>query len=252
MSIRWGLIGASTIAKQYMIAAIRNQPDGEIAAVMSSSPERAAAYAREQGIPAGVSSLPDLLATDIDAVYISTTNELHLEQALAAASAGKHVLCEKPLALTAADARRIVAACKDAGVVLRHGDGPAQCDLYGARDVWVFEDGGKYYMHYDAAGPDAWLAALATSHDLVHWTKHGTVLQLGQPGDGDAKSASYGVTYFDAGVWHMFYLGTPHTTPPPDHIPAFPYLTMKATAARPEGLVEVAQVQISPEELYKK
>lgn len=118
MSIRWGLIGASTIAKQYMIAAIRNQPDGEIAAVMSSSPERAAAYARENGIPAGVSSLPDLLATDIDAVYISTTNELHLEQALAAARAGKHVLCEKPLALTAADACRIVAACKDAGVVL--------------------------------------------------------------------------------------------------------------------------------------
>jgi 1,5-anhydro-D-fructose reductase (1,5-anhydro-D-mannitol-forming) len=118
MTVRWGLIGASTIAKQYMIAAIRNQPDGAVAAVMSSSPERAAAYARENGIEAAFSALPDLLAADIDAVYISTTNELHLEQALAAAKAGKHVLCEKPLALTTADARRIVDACKDAGVVM--------------------------------------------------------------------------------------------------------------------------------------
>ena len=118
MSIRWGLIGASTIARQFMIAAIRNQPDGEVTAVMSSSAERAADYAKENGIAASFSSLADLLAADIDAVYISTTNELHLEQALAAAQAGKHVLCEKPLALNSADARRIVAACRDAGVVM--------------------------------------------------------------------------------------------------------------------------------------
>jgi 1,5-anhydro-D-fructose reductase (1,5-anhydro-D-mannitol-forming) len=118
MTVRWGLIGTSTIARQFMIAAIRNQPDGEVAAVMSSSPERAAAYARENGIPDAFSSVPDLLAAGIDAIYISTTNELHLGQALAAAKAGKHVLCEKPLALTTADARKIVAACKEAGVVL--------------------------------------------------------------------------------------------------------------------------------------
>lgn len=118
MSIRWGLIGASTIAKQFMINAIRNQPDGEVAAVMSSSADRAKSYAKENGIPAAYSSVDALLSADIDAVYISTTNELHLEQALAAATAGKHVLCEKPLALNTADARRIVAACKKAGVVM--------------------------------------------------------------------------------------------------------------------------------------
>lgn len=118
MTVRWGLIGASTIARQFMIAAIRNQPDGEVAAVMSSSPDRANAYAKENGIPASFSSVADLLASDIDAVYISTTNELHLEQALAAAAAGKHVLCEKPLALNTADARRIVVACRQAGVVM--------------------------------------------------------------------------------------------------------------------------------------
>ncbi len=118
MTVRWGLIGASTIAKEWMIAAIRAQADGEVAAVMSSSAERAKDYAKENGIAAAYGSLDDLLAADIDAVYISTTNELHLEQALAAAKAGKHVLCEKPLALNSADARKIVAACEAAGVVM--------------------------------------------------------------------------------------------------------------------------------------
>jgi 1,5-anhydro-D-fructose reductase (1,5-anhydro-D-mannitol-forming) len=118
MTVRWGLIGASTIARQFMINAIRAQADGDIAALMSASPERATAYARENSIPLAVSTLDGLLSADIDAVYISTTNELHLEQALAAARAGKHVLCEKPLALTSADARKMVTACKAAGVVL--------------------------------------------------------------------------------------------------------------------------------------
>ena len=124
---------------------------------------------------------------------------------------------------------------RDQGVVLRHGDGPAQCDIYGARDVWVFESKGSYYMHYDAAGPTGWLCALATSKDLVHWEKKGPVLQLGQAGGEDSKSASYGVTYLDGKRWHMFYLGTPNTSPPPDRTPAFPYLTMKASGTSPSG-----------------
>jgi 1,5-anhydro-D-fructose reductase (1,5-anhydro-D-mannitol-forming) len=118
MTVRWGLIGASTIARQFMINAMRAQGDGEVAAVMSSSPQRARAYAAENGIAAAFSSLDDLLAADIDAVYVSTPHELHLEQVLAAARAKKHVLCEKPRALTSAEARTMVAACKAAGVVL--------------------------------------------------------------------------------------------------------------------------------------
>ena len=55
---------------------------------------------------------------DIDAVYVSTTNELHRDQVFAAAAAGKHVLCEKPLALTLADARAMVAECRKRGVVM--------------------------------------------------------------------------------------------------------------------------------------
>jgi predicted GH43/DUF377 family glycosyl hydrolase len=61
------------------------------------------------------------------------------------------------------------------------------------------------------------------------------VLALGAAGQEDAASASYGTTYFDGKKWHMFYLGTPHTTAPPDRVPAFPYLTMKATTNSPSG-----------------
>lgn len=124
---------------------------------------------------------------------------------------------------------------QDAGIVLRYGRCPEQCDEYGARDVWVFKAGRNYLMHYDAAGPTGWLTALATSRDLVHWTERGPVLTLGAAGSEDSASASYGTTYFDGNIWHMFYLGTPHVTPPPDRIPAFPYLTMKATSDSPTG-----------------
>ena len=115
----WGIIGAATIARQYMIRAIRAQPDGEVAAIMSRSPERAKAFAREHGIRGHYSQVDDILADPaVDAVYICTTNERHKEETLAAARAGKHVLCEKPLALSLDDARDMVAACESAGVVM--------------------------------------------------------------------------------------------------------------------------------------
>ena len=124
---------------------------------------------------------------------------------------------------------------QDHGPVLRHGDGPGQCDYLGARDIWAWEHGGTYFMHYDGAGTNGWLACLATSPDLVHWTKKGPVLPLGSAGTDDSASASYGVTFLEGKNWHMYYLGTPHTTPAPDYIPAFPYLTLKARAASPTG-----------------
>jgi len=118
-ALGWGLIGASTIAREWMIGAIRAQPGNEVIAVMSSDPARARQYAEHNGIPKSYSSLAALLADPgIGAVYISTTNELHKAQTLAAAAAGKHVLCEKPLALSVADARDMVAACAKAGVVM--------------------------------------------------------------------------------------------------------------------------------------
>ncbi|MCC5985578.1 MAG: Gfo/Idh/MocA family oxidoreductase [Rhodobacteraceae bacterium] len=115
--MRWGLIGASSIAANHMIGAIRGA-GGDIRSVLSSSAERARAYAEEHGIPNGFDGLDPLLAEDdLDAVYISTTNEKHFDQAMAAIAAGKHVLCEKPLAMTVADAVTMVRAAADAGLV---------------------------------------------------------------------------------------------------------------------------------------
>jgi 1,5-anhydro-D-fructose reductase (1,5-anhydro-D-mannitol-forming) len=118
MSKRWGLVGASTIAHEWVIDAIRAS-GGEVATVMSSDSARAADYASKNHIPGSTTSLDRLLAEPgLDAVYISTTNELHRDQAIAAARVGKHVLCEKPLALTVADAKAMVEACRMAGVVM--------------------------------------------------------------------------------------------------------------------------------------
>ncbi|WP_137154207.1 Gfo/Idh/MocA family oxidoreductase [Rhizobium sp. FKL33] len=115
--MRWALVGASTIARQYMIGAIRAQ-GGEIVRIMSASAERARDFAAEHRMPASGSDLAELLAdNDVEAVYISTTNEKHLPQALAALTAGKHVLCEKPLALTLKDAVAMVRAAQKAGLV---------------------------------------------------------------------------------------------------------------------------------------
>ncbi len=115
----WGLIGASTIAREWMIPAINAQSGSRVAAVFGSDPGRAAAYARENGIPRVHATLDDLLADpEVQVVYISTTNEKHHDQAIAAAKAGKHVLCEKPLALSVTGAREMVAACAEAGVVM--------------------------------------------------------------------------------------------------------------------------------------
>jgi 1,5-anhydro-D-fructose reductase (1,5-anhydro-D-mannitol-forming) len=115
----WGLIGASTIAREWMIGAIRAQAGNEVVAVMSSDAARATQYAEANGIPGAYSSVGDLLADPgVDAVYVSTTNELHKAQTLAAAAAGKHVLCEKPLALNLVDAQEMVAGCAKAAVVM--------------------------------------------------------------------------------------------------------------------------------------
>jgi 1,5-anhydro-D-fructose reductase (1,5-anhydro-D-mannitol-forming) len=115
----WGLIGASTIARSYMVRAINAQSDSRVVAVASSDPARGQEFARSNSIPTAYDSVAGLLADPaVDVVYVSTTNERHRDQTFAAARAGKHVLCEKPLALTLADARQMVAVCRDAGVVL--------------------------------------------------------------------------------------------------------------------------------------
>lgn len=115
----WGLIGASHIAREHMTAAINSQPQSHVAAVYSTSMERGRAFADELAIPNAYDALDDLLEDPaVDCVYISTTNDRHFDEVQQAALAGKHVLCEKPFALTLQQALEMVAACNRASVVL--------------------------------------------------------------------------------------------------------------------------------------
>ncbi len=116
--LNWGLVGASTIAREHMIGALRSVPHGQVSWLVSGDATRAAAVAGEFGIGQSTDDLARMLADPgVDAVYISSTNEKHHGQALAAIAAGKHVLCEKPLALTVAEAVTMVEAAAHAGVV---------------------------------------------------------------------------------------------------------------------------------------
>jgi 1,5-anhydro-D-fructose reductase (1,5-anhydro-D-mannitol-forming) len=117
--LRWGLIGASDIAETRMIPAINAQPDSGVHSVVSGNADYAKSYAKKNSIPQAHDSLETFLADpDLDIVYISSTNEKHREQALASIHAGKPVLCEKPLALNLSDAREMVRAAAQAGLVL--------------------------------------------------------------------------------------------------------------------------------------
>lgn len=116
--MNWALFGASTIASQHMIKAIRAQTGGVVRWVVSGSASHVADFAGHHFIRnSGTDTTAALTDPAIDAVYISSTNEKHMGQAMAAIAAGKHVLCEKPLALTVADATTMVTTAETAGVV---------------------------------------------------------------------------------------------------------------------------------------
>jgi predicted dehydrogenase len=101
------------------IPGVRASQLAEVTAIASRDGERAANVAAELEIPRAHGSYEALLEDpDVDAVYISLPNSLHAEWTIAAAQAGKHVLCEKPIAARAAEAERMSAACRQAGVIL--------------------------------------------------------------------------------------------------------------------------------------
>lgn len=116
-ALKWGLIGASDIAATRVIGAIRST-GGETVGVFSGSAERAREFAAGNGLPGATTDLDEILAWDIDAVYISSTNDKHFDQACSALRAGKHVLCEKPLALTTDQAQAMVNLAEELGLVL--------------------------------------------------------------------------------------------------------------------------------------
>ena len=117
MTIRWGVIGCGGIADRRTIPeGIIPAASAELVAVQDAFLPRMKEVAEKYGVT-GYATVEELLADDsVDAIYIATPTHVHHEQTVAAAKAGKHVLCEKPLALTLEECEASIKACADAGV----------------------------------------------------------------------------------------------------------------------------------------
>ncbi|MFD2672266.1 Gfo/Idh/MocA family protein [Marinicrinis sediminis] len=117
--VRWGILSAANIAVKSFLPAVKQSETAVVVAVASRNEEKARSFADEHGIERAYGSYEQLLQDpDIDAVYIPLPNHLHAEWTIRAAQAGKHVLCEKPLAISEEEAARAVTACKKEGVQL--------------------------------------------------------------------------------------------------------------------------------------
>jgi predicted dehydrogenase len=117
----WGILSTARI-NRLVLEGARLSDRVDVLAVASRDAERAQAYAREHSIERAYAGYDLLLAdSDVEAVYISLPNGLHVDWTLRALAAGKHVLCEKPLARRAADAERAFAAADEAGLILSEG-----------------------------------------------------------------------------------------------------------------------------------
>ncbi len=113
---RFGVLGTGRITRR-LVADLQSTETASVTAIASRDRERARWYADRYGIPAGVDGYAALLARDdVDAVYVSLPPALHVEWGIAAAEHGKHLLCEKPLATSFAEASMIDQACRTAGV----------------------------------------------------------------------------------------------------------------------------------------
>ena len=131
-AVRWGVLSTANIATEKVIPGMRRAAGVELLGIASRDADRARAVAAGLGIPRSYGSYEDLLADpDIDAVYIPLPNHLHAQWTKAAARAGKHVRCEKPLSTTAAEAQTMIDACRDAGVLLM------EAFMYRLHPSWV-------------------------------------------------------------------------------------------------------------------
>ena len=114
----FGLVGAAIISRERMVGAMNESGVATPVAVFSRELARGQAFADELGIPKAYDSLDAMLADpEIDGVYVASTNQRHHAEVLAIAAAGKHVLCDKPLAMSVDEGLEMVEACRRAGVV---------------------------------------------------------------------------------------------------------------------------------------
>lgn len=117
--IRFGILSTAKIAREFVAPAIFKASNARIEAIASRDIKKAQRLAKNYNAPLAFGSYDELLASDdIDAVYIPLPTSHHIEWAVKAAQAGKHVLCEKPIALKASDIKRLIKARDKAGVVV--------------------------------------------------------------------------------------------------------------------------------------
>ncbi|MBU4212022.1 MAG: Gfo/Idh/MocA family oxidoreductase [Kiritimatiellae bacterium] len=115
--IKWGVIGCGGIAARRTIPEFKKMvSNAELVSVMDISAERARAVAQQFGIPHWCTTEKELLRQSVDAVYIATPPNMHCRQVIQAAKAGKHILCEKPVAVSIREIDRMEAACQAAQV----------------------------------------------------------------------------------------------------------------------------------------
>ena len=116
---RWGILSTANIGRKAMIPALKNSQMAEVMAVASRDEQKAKIFAKELGIPKVFGNYQALLDDpEIDAIYNPLPNHLHKPWSIQAAEAGKHILCEKPLALNTSECREMIAAAKANGVLL--------------------------------------------------------------------------------------------------------------------------------------
>ncbi len=116
----WGILGCGDITERRGAPAINRQPESRLVCVQSRSASNAEACASRHGAARWTSSREALLADpEVQAVYVATEHHRHHADVLAAAEAGKHILCEKPLALSVTQGREMIAACRSNGVALQ-------------------------------------------------------------------------------------------------------------------------------------
>ena len=119
MNIRWGLIGCGDIARKRVAPALCEISNSELVSVSRARFDQAEQFAKEFGARRWYADWKELIADEeVDAVYVATPVHLHAAQAIAAAQGGKHVLCEKPLAMTVAECDEMIAACVENNVRL--------------------------------------------------------------------------------------------------------------------------------------
>ena len=116
-AVRWGIIGAGDIAHRVMAPAMRESEYSQLVAVMRTTQAKAEEFAHEHDVPRAYDQVEDLVGDpEVEAVYIATPVNQHCPNTLMAASQGKHVLCEKPLALSVLEGEMMQKACQEAHI----------------------------------------------------------------------------------------------------------------------------------------